>query len=141
MTNFRDLSLSLKKLNLPPDQFVVIGSGPMAVRGIRETDDLDIMVSSSLWDELITKYPQKVDHGIAKLDLGSDIEVSGAGSAYDDPKIASFSEMMASADVIDGVRYLSLDLLKKFKQKIGRDKDLRDIDLISKFRMRRAPKE
>jgi len=42
----------LKALALPPDQYAVFGSGPMAVRGIREANDLDLIVKESLWDDL-----------------------------------------------------------------------------------------
>jgi len=38
----------LKELNLPKESFAVFGSGPMAVRDMREINDLDLIVKSDL---------------------------------------------------------------------------------------------
>ena len=46
----------LKALNLPLGHYAIFGSGPLAVRGIREAADLDIIVSESLWKELLPKH-------------------------------------------------------------------------------------
>jgi hypothetical protein len=39
----------LRKLNLPRDGFVICGSGPLAVRGIRDSHDVDLVVKKKLW--------------------------------------------------------------------------------------------
>ena len=54
---FSILLKELAKLNLPKDKFVIFGSGPMAIRGIRNSEDLDILVKEDLWKELSNKYP------------------------------------------------------------------------------------
>jgi len=46
----------LKTIALPADQFAVFGSGPLAIRGWRENDDLDLIVLERQWQELIKKY-------------------------------------------------------------------------------------
>jgi hypothetical protein len=48
----------LKKLNFPKDKYAVFGSGPLAIRNIRETFDLDVIVKQDLFNELWDKYPE-----------------------------------------------------------------------------------
>ncbi|MBI2595214.1 hypothetical protein HYW46_00575 [Candidatus Daviesbacteria bacterium] len=116
--NFEKLLKKLKALNLPRDEFVVVSSGSMAVRGIRDARDLDILVTDKLWSSLSEKYPIKNENGIDKIEVHSkDIEILGAGSIFRDSSIASLEEIFRSADIFDGIRYINLELLKKFKQK------------------------
>lgn len=46
--NFKSQFEHLKKLDLPKDQFVVIGSGALSIRGIRGAKDVDVIVTESL---------------------------------------------------------------------------------------------
>ena len=41
----------IEKLNFPNDEFIIVGSGIMAVKGIRDTNDLDIVVSPELFEK------------------------------------------------------------------------------------------
>lgn len=58
MKNFKKQLAELKKLNLPKDKYAIFGSGPLAINGIRDSDDIDIIVKSEVWDELAKKYPK-----------------------------------------------------------------------------------
>jgi len=46
----------LKKLNLPKGKYALFGSSPMAIRGIKENSDIDIIVKEDLWNFLKQKY-------------------------------------------------------------------------------------
>ena len=46
----------LDKLNLPKKSYAITGSGPLAIRNIRNADDIDILVKRDLWKTLIKKY-------------------------------------------------------------------------------------
>lgn len=131
---FTQMLNELDKLNLPLGEYVIVSSGALAVRGIREARDLDIIVSDRLWKQLSKNCPVKKEHGIEKIDVKSDIiEILGEGSAFRDPAIASFDELIKTADIIENHPYINLELLKKFKAKMGREKDLKDIELINNF--------
>ena len=41
----------IKKLNFQSDDFIIVGSGPMVIRGLKELNDIDIIVSRELFDE------------------------------------------------------------------------------------------
>lgn len=131
---FEGLLNYLYSLKLPPDQYVIVGSGPLAARNIREAKDLDIIVSESLWVKLSEHYPIVSKFSVNRIVLDNpDIEILGQGSAFRDPEIASVEQMIQTADIINGHPFLSLNLLKKFKQKLGREKDLKDIGLIDQY--------
>lgn len=124
----------LDKLNLPKDQYAIVGSGPLAIRDLREAQDLDIVVTDSLWGKIAQQYPVEhtPDLPLDKIDI-SNISILGRGSSYCDDSIATVSEMIATADLIGGHRFLNLVILKKIKQKMGREKDLKDIELINNY--------
>lgn len=131
--SFEDLLKKLNKINLPNDQFVVIGSGPLGVRNIRQSQDLDLLVTSALWNKLIKVHKVVNEYGMEKIKIDEGVEVSGNGSAFIDPNIASVEEIIQSADVVEGIRYINLELLKKFKQKMSREKDFKDVILIDEY--------
>lgn len=39
----------IKSLNLPEDQFCIIGSASLAIHGIRDYTDIDLLVTQSLY--------------------------------------------------------------------------------------------
>ena len=47
----------LKKLNFAKDKFAVFGSGCLAVRNLRENNDIDLIVKDDLWEELAKQFP------------------------------------------------------------------------------------
>jgi hypothetical protein len=129
---FQKLVNQLKELNLPQDKYLVVGSGSMAAHGIREANDFDVLVTFDLWDSY-AKNNTIVMSGKTENIMFGDIQLLGHGSMYRIPEIASVEEMMETADIIDGIRFLNLELVKKFKANEGREKDLKDIELIDKY--------
>ncbi len=128
--NFKILLNELAALNLPQNEYVVIGSGPLAVRNLREAQDLDILASDSLWKDLSKKYPitPQKPPDIEKISVGN-IEFVGKGSSYK----AFSNEIFQTADLINEHFYINLNLLKKIKLKRAREKDLKDVTLIDQF--------
>jgi hypothetical protein len=125
MDNFSKLLGELKKLNLPSDQFAIFGSGPLAVRNIRDVDDLDVIVKPALWNELCKKYENennKVIH-IGRIDLFRQWI----------PWFDDIIPIIDTADIIDGIRYVNLEYLLKWKKAMNREKDQKDIKLINEF--------
>ncbi|MFA5173611.1 MAG: hypothetical protein WC438_00330 [Candidatus Pacearchaeota archaeon] len=115
----------LNKLNLPKNQFAVFGSGPLTIRGIRENKDIDIIVKKDLWDKLIKKY-QIID--FKKIDI-ENIEI------YKDwkPWFNDVDKLIDDADIFNGIRFVKLKYVLKWKEEFGREKDKKDIKLIKKY--------
>jgi hypothetical protein len=122
----------VRALNLPPGQYVVIGSGIMDALGIRAARDIDVAVLPELhaalratgeWEEEV-RY-DKVFLKKDEIDLNPQLNWPG----YE----TTTAEAVASATVIDGVPFMNLEELKKFKRALGREKDLADIALIEAY--------
>ncbi len=128
---FDKLLKELDALNLPRDQYAITASGPLAVRGIRESNDIDIIVTKELWREL------SEEHGVTKeefetINVGN-IQILGDGSIFSNPGLETTKKQIKDADVINGRRYVKLETVKKFKEAMDRDKDIRDIKLIDEY--------
>jgi hypothetical protein len=115
----------LKRLNLPKDKFAIFGSGPLAVRGIRKSDDIDIIVKKELWHKLSEKY-NKTNEEIIKI---GNIEIYKEWK----PWVKDNDDLIDSADVFDEIRFVKLEDVLGWKKKYNRPKDLKDIELIENF--------
>ena len=116
----------LLELELPPDDFAVFGSGPLMARGWRESRDLDIVARGAAWEKAKNVGVESFTaDGAVKYVVGP-IEIfdSWAPGQWD------VNELINSAEVIDGVRFASLENVIKWKRLMGRPKDLEDIKLI-----------
>lgn len=109
-----DIFAEVKRLNLPLGQYVVFGGGPLMAHGIRDTSDVDLFVTPSLyrvlkadgWKETELKGP----HGGLYLVNGI-YEADDTWHYHDyDPAPEAIIE---AADVIEGVPFPPLvDVLK-----------------------------
>ena len=127
--HFSQLLEELDKLNLPKDKYAITSSGPLAVRGIREAKDIDLVVSEDLWRELGTKYLVNKKPICDTINIGS-IEVLGN---FRGENLFSGDEQIAKADIIGGHRFVNLDMIIVFKTALGREKDLKDLELIKGY--------
>ncbi len=119
----------VKELNLPLDQFVVIGSGLLDALELRPADDIDLVVSPTLYADLqaMGNYQESVRHDEAYLSADK-LEIWQTwGPQYD------YRMIKSSSIEIDGVSFINPDLLIAKKRAIGRDKDLVDIKLLEQY--------
>lgn len=129
---FQKLLDELKCLALPSNQYAITSSGTLAIRGIREAQDLDILVSDKLWQELSQKYAVQKTGSFESINIGN-IQILGQGSKFRDQGIASVDELIQKAEIIEDYPFVGLEYVKKFKQNLGREKDLKDIELINQY--------
>lgn len=132
---FKERLEKFKEFGIPTSEYIIAGSGPMAIRGIREAQDVDVVVTEKIWNELVKKYEvKKNSFGKEKLDLSEDIEIlNPAESIFTNSKLVPAAEIFAQADEFDGIKFISLEHLKIFKQYLGREKDFEDIKLIDEY--------
>lgn len=123
-----DFKHEIEKLQLPEDSFVVVGSGILGVLGIRESNDIDLVVDKVVYDSFENRgwdkgsWSDQVVFRRGVFDIGYDWYGQSA------------KDLLFKAEVIDGVPYLSLDEVYEWKKLKGREKDLRDIELINRYR-------
>jgi hypothetical protein len=116
----------LENLNLPKDKYAIFGSGPICIRGLREANDIDIIVKDDLWDYLSTIYPVEKE----SIKTGN-IEIFKNWS----PWFNDVSELINTAEIINGFPFVKLDYVIEWKKAMGREKDLKDLELINKHKM------
>lgn len=128
---FQELLKEFKKLDLPNREYAIYGSGPIVVRGLRETGDLDVIVTESLYKKLAKKYgeDEKYQKG-RRIKIGN-IEIYAV--AYWEAETEKLAQALQNAEKINGLRYVALTDLIDLKKKMGREKDLKDIKLIKGF--------
>ncbi|MFV1917075.1 MAG: hypothetical protein ACC618_01105 [Patescibacteria group bacterium] len=123
----------LNSLNLPRDLFAVTSSGAMAVRGLREANDIDVLVTEELWKKLASKYPLRRTPKGFFIKLSKNVEVMGGWSNTQKNDLEGAGRQIKNAERIDGIRFVRLSDVKKFKKKVGRKKDFEDIKLIDSY--------
>lgn len=122
----------VRSLNLPAGKFAIFGSGPIVARGLRDTVDVDVIVTDDVFDEL-AKDPSWVkvqmrDHHDALKKEGLEIYHTWAPGAWD------IDELIKSAEMIDGLPFVQLDAVVEWKTLRDEGKDKGDLELIEKWR-------
>jgi len=128
---------AVKSLGLPQGSFIVVGGSCLAVRGIRESNDIDIVVTPELFDAL-KQQGWGIDQDFFKK-WGRERVVRRPFEVIVDMVIEKENrritsiEAIAGAELIDDIPFLPLETLLFFKRDTSRPKDLADIELIEKY--------
>lgn len=129
--NREEIIAKVKTLNLHKNSFVVFGSCPLAVAGLREAKDIDLFVSKEVLGKLKASGWQELYKSANDKPLVYDVF-----EAHDNWNFSSYSptleHLLSTATVIDEIPFVSLEEVRKWKVSSGRPKDLADIELIDK---------
>ncbi|MFW6014164.1 MAG: hypothetical protein ACOCQG_03225 [Candidatus Nanoarchaeia archaeon] len=112
-------------MNLPRDKFAVFGSGPLAMRSIRDVNDLDVIVKEDLWKELEKKYKKKKNNVLTSRSI--EIARRWTSGFYE------VDSLIDDADVFEGIKFVKLGYVIEWKKKKARKKDKEDIKLIEDY--------
>ncbi|MEG0483052.1 MAG: zinc ABC transporter substrate-binding protein [Acinetobacter sp.] len=131
--NKEELLNEIQKLEFPKTDFIIVGGAALAIRNLRKTSDIDIVVIPKLFEKLQNSnewsYKARPD-GKPKLYKGF-IEI------YLDVNTEDFQRSTAwlfeNADIFDQIQFIDLHTLMQLKQSYGREKDLHDIELIQTY--------
>ena len=128
----QDIIDAVKTLDLPKGSYIVFGSCPLAVAGIREAGDIDMLVTEKLTDDLKKAGWKQVNKGANDKPY-----TRGVFEAHSSWDFSSYSpaldHLLKSATFIDGIPFASLAEVRKWKMASGRPKDLDDIKLIDRY--------
>lgn len=127
MTGFDAGIAELRRWAWPTDEYVVFGSGPLHVHGIRTADDVDVVVTQARWARLVGAGHEPVSHrpGVLQLQLGPVEVLSGWWPYVGEPE-----EIVAAGELVDGIPFAPLDLVLRWKRRCDRAKDLHDVRLL-----------
>jgi len=130
----QELFKKIREIGLLLGEYVIFGSGPMCILGLKECHDLDILVIEDVFEE----YKKKPDWKFVEFERnGRQVEFLekenielyknwGPGK-WDDEKL------IKEAELIDGLPFVKLEYVIKWKKISGREKDLNDIELIKEY--------
>jgi hypothetical protein len=116
---------NLKQLILPKNQYLIWGSGPLAIREIRDSQDIDLIISNQLWKSLIHDYPLSSKNmiRIGNIEIWQDC----LNLSY------KIEDMVSHPDIIENFPFMTLSDTIEWKKFMNREKDLKDIALIQDY--------
>lgn len=122
----------LNKYDLKPDNSVVIGYGIMQALGFYQSDDLDITVDVATYKRLkntgnfqeVEKYGRNTLVA-ENIEIGTEWGILGG--------VWKLEDLTKESVVIDGARYISIELLLRIKQDWKRPKDIDHIKMIKSY--------
>jgi hypothetical protein len=120
----------VKSLKLPEGDFAIFGSGPLIVREIvPASNDLDIICRGRAWD-----YIEGVGEPEHLTEYNVDIVTMFDGSLTFGNKwgIGTFDtdELIDNAEIIDGLPFVRLEYVAKYKKISKRPKDLQHLEAL-----------
>ena len=120
----------LKCLNLPSGEYAITGSGPMAIRGLREANDIDVVVKKTLWLELLKRF---VPYDSKHIRIGN-IEIWGDFLNLTErmEDVIDSAERLAGYPFRHPARYFILEKIFQQRERQKRYKnDRRDSELVT----------
>lgn len=128
-----NLFKSVKELNLPLGKYAVFGSGPLAAHGIRETRDIDILVTPEIYQQ-VKLLPGWVEKGWPNSGNYLQKENFEITSDWNFPNYEpDIYKLISKAEIMHDIPFVKLEEVLAWKKAYGRDKDLLDIQLILNY--------
>ena len=119
-------------LGLPAEDFALAGSAPLLAHGMRaELGDVDVVARGRAW-----QTAQTLGKTVRARSGGKVVRISGGRIEIFDnwfPPELPVDALIRDADVIDGIRFVSLRDTLVWKRYLNRDKDKEDIRLLEAY--------
>lgn len=133
MNKPEELIEKAKTLNLPQNDFAIFGSAHLYHCGLRDSiGDIDIIARKKAWE--IATLLGKMEN--AKSGVGQVVELfNGDIEIFNDWPHGPWSidDLIDTAIEIEGIKYVSLDNILKWKQKSNKEKDIADVVKIKEY--------
>lgn len=115
----------INKLDIPKDEYVVVGGGVLVALGLLEWDeDIDMTVSERLFTQLKNE-DWKTEYFGDKEVLKKDIYDVGIGFGN-----WSLEDLQQDAIIINGISFISLEKILEWKRQMDRPKDQQHIKIV-----------
>lgn len=121
----------LPELDLPADQFIVVGSGILDVLGIRRANDIDFVTTPKIFSSLKSSG-WKVEEHPDRQSLNMDCFEAYLG--WDNPDgLPNLEDLLGTRQIVDGYNFVDLERVLAWKEQKTRPKDLNDVKLIKDY--------
>lgn len=126
----------VKELGLPLDQMIIIGSGILDQLGIRQSADIDVATNREALEKIARSsgWAEKLDKNQRQYLVKHDGSVEIWDGWEIDGRVVEYDELLDYTVEHDGVKFVSLDFLRRWKNWRGREKDIQDVRLIDEWR-------
>ena len=132
-----EIKNKLIELGLNSENAVVIGSGILNALNLRESKDIDVVVTEEKYKELSdnSRFKKEQNHGREILDDGL-FEIGTSWTVVG--KNWKFEDLLNHSTTIDSVRYNTVEFLLDAKRRWiadgeGRQKDIDDVKLMEQY--------
>jgi len=128
----QDVLEKVKSLKLPKGEYIIYGAAPFAIYGIRDVNDIDMLVSEALYAKLTEQGWEKIVKG--PKDEPVTFDIFEAHNTWEfSPYAPTLSELLSRATLVDDIPFASLEDVRIWKKESGRPKDLVDLKLIDNY--------
>lgn len=134
MLSKQDILKILNDFPYDKNEYCIFGSSALTLYGIKEfARDVDIVCTSQLFDKITNEGKFAV----------TETEIKGARRLeYDENiEIIDNSELISETSIANGYNVTSLNNIKQFKLKRGKEKDIIDVAAIDKYIMKEKQNE
>lgn len=120
----------LHALQIPLGERCIIGGKCLELRGVRQSEDVDLLVSKKAFASLLSQFPSALQTSKnwdqVLIFPQYTLEIFRDLPAF----YGREDEVLQRSEIREGIPYLHIDDLIVFKQHLGRQKDLHDIALL-----------
>ncbi len=124
--SIQTLIASVKEQSFPISEYAVFGSALLGLYGLREVPNIDLIVTNKLWGKLIQEYTPN-EEGFIRF---SGVKISNWWFAVTRKDIPT---MIKEAEIREGIPFVRIEEVRYYKEKLNREKDKRDIELIDQY--------
>lgn len=120
----------VSELALPANDYAIFGSGPLLVRGIIDAaNDIDIICRGAVWHQVlpIGDLIHLDDYDVDIVSIEDGLITFGRSWGIGDFDV---DELIETAEVIEGLPFVQLRHVIRYKKVAGRDKDLQHLELL-----------
>jgi hypothetical protein len=126
---------SLRRAELPLNSYIVMGGASLVLRGIkRATADIDVLVSDSLFSNLLTRPNASRRGRLIELEIEpTELPTLQAIPGYEQPVPIFYNDLKENIEWVDAFPCTPLAIVRASKGALNRQKDLEDIAAIDSF--------
>jgi len=122
-----------RRLRYPKNEMLIVGSGTIALLGLKKNDDIDVWASQNIMrklsrDKQFISKTSKMDGTTLYETRDGSIEIGGTF-----PPFKSLKEQLKKAIVIYGIHFQNPKDVLKWKQYMNRPKDQEAIKLLKHY--------
>lgn len=123
----------VESLGIPLERAIVIGSGVLELHGLRQANDVDLVVSEDVFWELEKSGWKQGTTGSSSYSLEKDGAEVWMDWSTDGTGHPNYDDLLLFSEMVHGIRVVTLDYLKQRKLERGLEKDLRDVETIENY--------